>query len=290
MTQTTHLALPFIDAAQAQKHVTHNEALQLLDALVHLAVSARNQTAPPALPTEGLRCLVGLNATGAFAGKDFQIATYLAGAWSFLAPVAGWRVYVESEDAFLVYDGALWSDVGLTLRLLQSLTLLGIGTTADAANPLSAKLNASLFTAKSPAEGGTGDLRMTLNKSGSANTASHIYQTNYSSRAEIGLTGDDRLRVKVSADGASWKEAMNIDSSTGFIGVGVASASVALHSAGAVRTGVYAVTALPSPAQAGGGARAFVDDATSTTFGTVALGGGTLKAPVYCDGASWLIG
>ena len=31
---TTHLLLPYILAAQAQKHVTHNEALRLLDAMV----------------------------------------------------------------------------------------------------------------------------------------------------------------------------------------------------------------------------------------------------------------
>ena len=37
MTDTPRLALPAIEAAQAQKHVTHNEALVLLDALTHLA-------------------------------------------------------------------------------------------------------------------------------------------------------------------------------------------------------------------------------------------------------------
>ena len=35
---TTHLLLPYILAAQAQKHVTHNEALRLLDAMVQLSV------------------------------------------------------------------------------------------------------------------------------------------------------------------------------------------------------------------------------------------------------------
>lgn len=34
MTDTTNLALPYLEAAQAQKHVTHNEALTTLDAIV----------------------------------------------------------------------------------------------------------------------------------------------------------------------------------------------------------------------------------------------------------------
>ena len=44
---TTHLLLPYIQASQAQKHVTHNEALRLLDAMVQLsAVSYTHLTLP----------------------------------------------------------------------------------------------------------------------------------------------------------------------------------------------------------------------------------------------------
>jgi hypothetical protein len=39
---TTRLLLPYILAAQAQKHVTHNEALQILDGLVQLSVLDRD--------------------------------------------------------------------------------------------------------------------------------------------------------------------------------------------------------------------------------------------------------
>ena len=58
---------------------------------------------------------------------------------------------------------------------------------------------------------------MTLNKSASANTASQLYQDNYSGRAETGLTGDDHFHVKVSPDGATWTEAINIDPTSGFV-------------------------------------------------------------------------
>ncbi|HEY8125336.1 MAG TPA: DUF2793 domain-containing protein [Methylocystis sp.] len=215
MTQTTHLALPFIEAAQAQKHLTHNEALALIDALTQLAVSARDVTSVPATPAEGDRVLVGAGGTGAFAGKSDHIATFLAGGWSFLSPRAGWRAYVEAESLLLLYDGAAWIDCGLSLRQMQNLALLGIGATADAANPLLAKLNATLFTAKSVGEGGSGDLRFALNKEGGAKTVSQLYQSNYSARAETGLTGDDNFHVKVSPDGAVWKESILVDSATG---------------------------------------------------------------------------
>ena len=50
---STHLGLPYLLAAQAQKHVTHNEALRLLDAMVQLSVLDRTRTTPPASPVDG---------------------------------------------------------------------------------------------------------------------------------------------------------------------------------------------------------------------------------------------
>jgi len=57
---TTQLVLPYILAAQAQKHVTHNEALRLLDGLVQLSVLDRDLTAPPVSPRERNRAFRGL--------------------------------------------------------------------------------------------------------------------------------------------------------------------------------------------------------------------------------------
>ncbi len=217
MSNSTRLALPFIDAAQSQKHVTHNEALIDLDALVHLSVKSRSVAAPPGSPAEGDRYLAPTGATGAFAGHVNAVAAFDNGGWAFLSPRAGWRLYVESENLLLVFDGAAWKDVGLSLQNLQNLSRLGVGASADASNPLLAKLNGALFTARASGEGGTGDLRLTLNKSLVGGTVSQLYQTNYSGRAETGLTGDDRFRIKVSANGATWREALNVDPASGLV-------------------------------------------------------------------------
>ena len=47
MTDTVNLGLPFIEGSQAQKHVTHNEAIRTLDCLVQLSVESRALTSPP---------------------------------------------------------------------------------------------------------------------------------------------------------------------------------------------------------------------------------------------------
>ncbi len=215
MTDTIHLALPYIAAAQAQKHVTHNEALRSLDAIVMLAVDTRSLGAPPSEPEEGARYLVADPASGGFADRDGQLAHFRDGAFAFHMPRAGWIAYVADEDALVLHDGAAWRPLLGDAPALQNVGLFGLNTTADAVNPLAVRLNNALWTALHVADGGDGDLRYKLSKEASANTLSLLFQTGFSGRAEIGLAGDDNLSVKVSDDGSTWKEALVADRTDG---------------------------------------------------------------------------
>lgn len=219
MTDTVHLGLPVIEAAQAQKHVTHNEALAVLDVLVMLAVLDRDLSEPPVSPAEGDRYLVKAPGTGSFDAKDNQIAHFLDGTWTFLAPAPGWTCFVEDEETLVAWTGTTWQAVGSgeggggegPITELQNLLRLGLGTAADATNPFAASLNNALWTAKPVAEGGDGSLRYKLSKESIDKTLSFLFQDNYSGRAEIGLTGDDDFHFKVSADGSTWADALIID-------------------------------------------------------------------------------
>ena len=112
MAESTHLKLPYIVANQAQKHVTHNEAVRLLDALVQMSVKSRTQTAPPGSPADGDRYIVAAGATGAWATWDLNIAYYVDGAWMKLIPQTGWLAWIEAEAVHMRWDGAAWG--GLT--------------------------------------------------------------------------------------------------------------------------------------------------------------------------------
>lgn len=215
MTSTYHLALPLLAAAQAQKHVTHNEALASLDGLVHLSVKERGRTVPPGTPEEGERYLVGAGATGSFLGHDGEVALFDLGTWRFFTPRPGWLMHVAAEGALVVFDGAQWRDLGHYCRLIESLDRLGIGTAADDLNRLSAKLNAALFAAITAEEGGSGDLRFILNKGASDNVLSQLYQKGFSGRAETGLIGSDDFSIRVSPDGAQWRDALVVDAKSG---------------------------------------------------------------------------
>ena len=214
MTDTFRLALPLIDAAQAQKHVTHNEALALLDAMIHLALDGLDVNDPPAAPTIGLRVSVGASPTGLFVGHAGAIAAYDDAGWRFLTPRAGWRAQVLADGRSAVFDGAKWVYALPYNGPPEVLPHLGIGTSADASNAFALRADNALFTARDVSEGG-GDMRVKLNKPAPERTASVMLQSNWSGRAEIGLCGDDRLRIKVSADGGTWHDAIVIDAASG---------------------------------------------------------------------------
>jgi hypothetical protein len=60
--------------------------------------------------------------------------------------------------------------------------------------------------------------------------------------------------------------------------------------AGVVKTGVFVTGNIPTAAGVGAGARAFVTDANSGTFGNLYVGGAANAMPVWSNGTSWYVG
>lgn len=203
------LGLPYIAAGQAQKHITHNEAIRSLDAIVQLAVLDRDTVNPPASPNEGDRYIVAALATGAWAGKDNQIAAFQNSGWMFYAPLEGWLSWVTNENQLYVFSGTAWAKVSDSD--LQNIPKLGINATADATTRLSINSPTALFNHE-----GNGH-QVKINKNATTDTGSVLFQTNWSGRAEFGTTGDDDWHVKTSADGAVWNEALIADKNTGAV-------------------------------------------------------------------------
>lgn len=108
MTATPRFSLPLLAIAQAQKEVTHNEALTLLDALVHPVVEAGPQVDPPEEPVAGCCWLVAAGAVEAWAGKDDMVAIWTAGGWRFAAPRTAMQVVRLSDGVSLRFDGESW--------------------------------------------------------------------------------------------------------------------------------------------------------------------------------------
>lgn len=202
------LDLPLLAPSQAQKHVTHNEALLALEAVIQIALEEVPGATPPALPEPGARYVVGTGATGAWAGQEGTLTLHDGSAWRFYTPRAGWRAQVPSTGQVLMFDGSAWQDVTPSFDDLEG---IGIGATADSTNRLIVTSASTLLTHE-----GNGH-QVKINKAATADTASLLYQTNWSGRAEVGLNGSDALSVKVSSDGSAWTEALSLDPASGHV-------------------------------------------------------------------------
>lgn len=211
MSDSPNLGLPFIEAAQAQKHVTHNEALVYLDALVQASAADMAAEFPPPDPPNGTRVVVGAAPGGAFSGQAGKIAYFDEGAWRFIGPRDGWFVWSLPDECMFVFATGVWTKLEGSIRRLQNLAALGVETSADVANPLSMRGPNALFTARYSGDGGDGDLRFKLNKESAAATVSQLYQNNWSGRAETGLCGNDSWSVRCSLDGENWTTALIVD-------------------------------------------------------------------------------
>ena len=210
-------------AAQSQKHVTHNDALLTLDAVVQLSVLNTNLATPPGSPVEGQRHIIGSAATGAWAGKDLNVTYYSSGIWVFLPPRKGWSCWNEALNELLVWNGSAWANVvqasgAVTATSINNnslparLTILGLGgATANATNRLSINAPAALFN------NAGSSITITANKNAAANDAAITFQTAFSSRALVGLLGTDDFSIKVSPDGSTWKTALEVNRTTGAV-------------------------------------------------------------------------
>lgn len=113
MSDTTRLSLPYLAAGQAQKHVTVNESLRRLDALVQLSAVSVTTTAEPGSPNDGDIYLLPSGKTGATwsAMSDGALAYYRDGAWEQLTPKAGWRCYAQDTDALYARGASSWQRI-----------------------------------------------------------------------------------------------------------------------------------------------------------------------------------
>ena len=205
MNTSTNLELPYVQAAQAQKHVTHNAALEQLDAIVQLCVQSFALDTPPLAPDEGQVWAVGPAPVNDWAGHAGALAAYSNGGWMFITPRQGWRA-AQGTDLRL-FDGSAW--VPLALPDIQNVPGVGINTSYDSTNKLAVASEAVLFT-----NVGNG-AQLKVNKNAAGDTASLLFQTGWSGRAEMGTMGDDNFAVKVSPDGSAWSTAFSVNATTG---------------------------------------------------------------------------
>lgn len=128
---TPRLGLPYVAAAQAQKHIPINESLARLDGLVQMAVESRSVSAQPASPLSGGVWILPAGATGATwaAQAVGALMRFEAGAWEALTPAEGVLAWVKDENQMVAFDGAVWTPLSATFRSLTAAASPGLANT-----------------------------------------------------------------------------------------------------------------------------------------------------------------
>jgi hypothetical protein len=251
---SARLGLPYLAAGQLQKHVTLNEVLTRLDALVQSGAVSRSTARPAGGARRRALYILPASPTGAVwaSRASGELMRFEAGAWSAVPVPDGALIWVADEDIVAVRDGGGWVALGQRLGAVQGLTRLGLNTTADAANPFAA--------------GSTRPCDRDQRRRRRRRRPAHDFQQGDGGRrrvpavperlwrpAELGLIGDDDLTLKVSADGATWRAALTVDRTTGAASfpTGCGRVETAVLSSGAT----WAVARLGAADRGGGGRR-----------------------------------
>ena len=117
--QSDRLRLPLLAAAQAQKEVTHNEALAIADIAMQAVVQSVAPATVPSSPLPGQCWIVGSSPTGAWAGQAGAIAAWTSGGWRFVAPFPGMQAWSIADNTLVRREASTWVVGLLTATILS---------------------------------------------------------------------------------------------------------------------------------------------------------------------------
>ncbi|WP_454279043.1 DUF2793 domain-containing protein [Sphingomonas sp. Marseille-Q8236] len=106
--ETPRWTLPLLAAGQAQKEITHNEALTLLDMVVQPCVESVGLNVPPDTVETGQAWVVGDQPVAAWQNRPAMLAGWTEGGWRFLSPRPGLSVWNRAEQCRSEWDGTAW--------------------------------------------------------------------------------------------------------------------------------------------------------------------------------------
>ena len=102
---TNRFVLPLLSVGQAQKEFFINQALSIVDIVLQGAVDG-SLSVPPAEPAPGSCYRILSGAQAEWAGRDGELALWIGGAWTFVSPSDGMRVFDRASGNVLYFDTA----------------------------------------------------------------------------------------------------------------------------------------------------------------------------------------
>ena len=198
---SARLNLPYIQPSQAQKHVTHNEAIRQLDNLIQMSALSDVIQTPPEINTEADCYIIPANATDGWSDRETQLAIFETHDWLYLTPKAGWLVYVASSQTLKVFNGTSW-------ELAQKDEPIEFTNGPD----LSEQKKFAISTTQALWTTDQSDSHIQIyNKNTQAADLGFVFQTAYTTSALFGQFGNNSIRLATTTNGTSFKDALIVD-------------------------------------------------------------------------------
>ena len=105
---TARFSMPMLFAGQAEKELTHNEALVVIDALLAASVEGVAGDPDALTPQAGQCWLIGAGASGAWAGMADAIALWTGSGWRCIVPQQGQQLFGNDIGARYVFGASGW--------------------------------------------------------------------------------------------------------------------------------------------------------------------------------------
>lgn len=106
---TPRFKFPLLFVSQAQKEITHNEALSAIDHLLHPTIVAQLSTPPSPLPADAGKCwLVAATPTGAWSNSQGKLACWTGDGWRYHSPSEGMSVWDQQMSLRLLFRSGNW--------------------------------------------------------------------------------------------------------------------------------------------------------------------------------------
>ena len=106
--ETVRHLLPLLSTGQSHKEIFHNEALQRLDFLIDPVASGQISDPSNLAPSVGESWLVGATASGAWEGKEDNIACWTENGWIFVNPIETSKTLITDQGSFAIFRNNIW--------------------------------------------------------------------------------------------------------------------------------------------------------------------------------------
>lgn len=109
-TNTPRFSLPNLVVSQAHKEISHNEALALIDSLLHPVIEGAASSPPTLTESDAGKCwLIQAPSSGLWSNMEHAIASWTGASWRFIVPIAGMPVWDKQNNTELRFINGQWA-------------------------------------------------------------------------------------------------------------------------------------------------------------------------------------